>query len=152
MVHRLIKTDSEHEAALARIDKLMDAKAGTPRGDELELLAMLVERYEQENFPIARPSPVEAIRFRMEQGGIRQQDLVPFIGSRSKVSEVLGGKRSLSLRMIRSLHEGLGIPAEVLLQVPAGQPPKAASCSIRKRRSSPARAGLRRLGMAHSMR
>lgn len=116
MTPKVIKTEGDHEAALARVDELMDARLGTPEGDELELLVTLVELYEEGTFPIDPPTPVDAIRFRMEQAGLLPRDLVPFIGSRSKVSEVLGGKRRLSLRMIRSLHEGMGIPAEVLLQ------------------------------------
>ena len=112
---KVIKTEAEYEAALTRLDELLDAKPGTPEGDEFELWVTLVEIYEEEHFPIDLPDPVTAIRFRMEQAGLKQVDLVPYIGSRSRVSEVLRGKRSLSLSMIRRLHEGLGIPAEVLL-------------------------------------
>lgn len=116
---RLIKTDEEHEAALARIEELMGAKRGTPEGDELELRVKLVELYEEERHPIEAPNPVDAIRFRMDQAGLSQQDLVPLIGSRGRVSEVLSGKRQLSLRMIRALHSGLGIPAESLITEPS---------------------------------
>ncbi len=116
MVPGVIKTQRQHEAALQRIDALMGVERSTPENDELELLATLVELYEDKTCPIALPDPIEAIRFRMEQAGLRQRDLVPFIGSASKVSEVLNGRRPLSLRMIRALHQGLGIPAEVLLQ------------------------------------
>jgi HTH-type transcriptional regulator / antitoxin HigA len=111
-----IRTDADHAAALARIDALMDAEAGTPEADELAVLAELVEAYEAQRFPVGLPSPVEAIHFRMEQQGLEPRDLEPFIGSRGKVSEVLSGKTSLTLRMIRALHRHLGIPAEVLLQ------------------------------------
>lgn len=112
---KLIKSKGEYQAALARIEKLMDARPGTREGDELELLAMLVHAHEEEVFPIKKPDPVDAIRFRMEQQGLRPADLVPLIGSRSKVSEVLSGKRGLSLKMIRSLAEGLNISVDVLI-------------------------------------
>ena len=118
MFPKVIKTDVEYEAALSRIEELLDADPGTPEGDELELLATLVELYEKAAHPIDLPDPVEAVKFRMEQAELKQKDLVPFIGSRSKVSEVLSGQRPLSLPMIRKLHQGLGIPAEVLLQEP----------------------------------
>ncbi len=124
MLPKVIKNDHEHEAALARIDQLIDAAPGTPEGDELELLATLVEVYEDKQFPIELPDPIEAIRFRMEQSGLKQQDLIPYIGSRSKVSEILAGKRLLSLKMIRALHKGLGLPAEVLLREPGGRIPE----------------------------
>ena len=124
MLPKVIKNDREYEAALARIDELMDAAPDTPEGDELELLTTLVEVYEEKHFPIDLPDPIEAIRFRMEQSGLKQQDLVAYMGSRSKVSEVLTGKRALSLKMIRALHKGLGIPAEVLLREPGGRIPE----------------------------
>lgn len=110
-----IRTEADHKAALARIDELMDAAAGTPEADELSVLADLVEAYEAKHFPIELPTPVEAIRFRMEQAGLEPRDLEPYIGSRSKVSEVLSGKQPLTLPMIRALHTHLGIPAEVLV-------------------------------------
>jgi HTH-type transcriptional regulator/antitoxin HigA len=115
MKAKLIKTKSEYEAALARIDKLMDAKPRTRQGDELELLSLVVHDYEERVFPIDKPDPIAAIRFRMEQQGLTNTDLVPFLGSRSRVSEVLSGRRNLSLKMIRALVSGLRIPAEVLL-------------------------------------
>lgn len=120
MIPKVIKNDCDYETALARIDQLMDAAPGTPEGEELELLATLVEVYEDKHVSMELPDPIEAIRFRMEQSGLKQQDLVPYIGSRSKVSEVLAGKRRLSLNMIRALHKGLGVPAEVLLREPSG--------------------------------
>jgi HTH-type transcriptional regulator/antitoxin HigA len=112
---KLIKTQKEYKAALKRIEKLMEAKPRTPQGDELELLSALVEIYEREHEPIPPPDPVDAIRFRMEQEGLKPKDLIPLIGSRSRVSEILSGRRPLSLKMIRNLHYGLGIPAESLL-------------------------------------
>jgi HTH-type transcriptional regulator/antitoxin HigA len=118
MAPKVIKSEHDYELTLGRIEALMDSEPNTPEGDELELLTALVEIYERERFPIGLPEPIEAIRFRMEQAGLQQQDLVPYVGSRSKVSEILSRKRPLSLRMIRALHRGLGIPAEVLLQEP----------------------------------
>jgi HTH-type transcriptional regulator/antitoxin HigA len=106
MIKKLIKTKEDYTLALSRIDELMDAKAGTPEADELELLATLVELYEEKQYPIGMPDPVDAIKFRMEQLGLKQQALVPFLGSRSKVSEVLNRKRPLTLAMMRSLHKG----------------------------------------------
>ncbi|MBI3118117.1 MAG: DNA-binding protein [Candidatus Hydrogenedentes bacterium] len=116
MRFKLIKTKAEYKAAMKRIDEIFEAKPGTGEADELELLLTLVDLYEEKHFPIDLPTPVEAIRFRMEQQGLKAKDLAPYIGSASKVSEVLAGKRPLSLTMIRSLVNGLGIPAEVLLQ------------------------------------
>ena len=116
MINRLVKTKKDYDLALSRINELMDAKQGTPEADELELLATLVEMYEEENYPMDMPDPVEAIRFRMNQLGLNQQALVPFIGSRSKVSEIINRKRPLTLAMMRSLHKGLGIPSDILLQ------------------------------------
>jgi HTH-type transcriptional regulator/antitoxin HigA len=113
---KVIKTTAEHERALARIEELFTAKPGTPKGDELELLILLVETYEAKEFPIDLPDPIEAIRFRMQQANLKQKDLIPIFGSKSKVSEVLNGKRELSLSMIRKLASELGIPTEVLLQ------------------------------------
>ena len=113
-----IRIESDYEAALARIDALMDAEPGTPEGEELDVLTDLVEHYETKHVPMGYPSAVAAIEFRLEQAGLTQRDLVPFIGSRAKVSEVLSGKRRITMPMARALHEHLGIPAEVLLQEP----------------------------------
>ncbi|WP_417734996.1 helix-turn-helix domain-containing protein [Rosistilla oblonga] len=113
---RLIKSAAEHDRALARVEELFTAKPGTAEGDELELWLLLIDAYESKEFPIDLPDPIEAIRFRMEQGNLKQKDLVPIFGSKGKVSEVLNGKRELSLTMIRNLVNQLGIPAEVLLQ------------------------------------
>ncbi len=115
MTAKLIKSRQQYRAALRRAEEFMDARPGTAEGDELELLAALIEWYEEKHAPVPPPDPIEAIRFRMEQEGLRPQDLVPLLGSRSRVSEVLNGKRPLTLAMIRRLHQGLGIPAEVLL-------------------------------------
>jgi len=120
MKPKIIKTEAEYEAVMARIEKIFQATPGTPGGDELELLAMLAEQYEDTAYPIALPDPLAAIRFRMDQAGLRPKDLIPYIGSASKVSEVLAGRRGLSLAMIRNLVVGLGIPAEALLQIPGG--------------------------------
>ncbi|WP_287130243.1 ImmA/IrrE family metallo-endopeptidase [Candidatus Cyanaurora vandensis] len=121
MKPKVIKTETDYQDALTRIEMLFEAKPGSPDGDELELLITLVERYEEKVYPIDLPSPVEAIRFRMEQQGLKAKDLVAYIGSASKVSEILAGKRPLSLTMIRNLVNGLGIPAEVLLQEPGAK-------------------------------
>jgi len=115
MQAKIIKTETEYNIALERIEEIFDVQPHTVEGDEFELLSMLVEMYEDKEYKISLPDPVEAIKFRMEQENLSQKDLVPYIGSKSKVSEVLNRKRNLSLSMIRSLHEGLGIPAEVLI-------------------------------------
>jgi len=112
----VIKTEEQYELALEQIAELMDAAPGTPDEVELELWGTLVELYEAKAHPIPLPDPIAAIRFRMEQQGLSRRDLTAFIGSQSKVSEVLSGKRPLSLSMMRRLHTGLGIPADVLMQ------------------------------------
>jgi HTH-type transcriptional regulator/antitoxin HigA len=120
MKAKILKTEEDYQAALARIESLMDAKPGSAREEELELWSVLVERYEQEHFPIDLPDPIEAIKFRMEQEGLRQKDLEKYFPGKNRVSEVLHRKRPLSIGMIRALHRGLGIPAEVLLrEIPA---------------------------------
>jgi HTH-type transcriptional regulator/antitoxin HigA len=123
MTPRLINTDDHYEEPQARIDFIFHAEAGTPEDDEMELLVKLVELYEQTRFPECLPEPITAIKFRMEQQGLSQKDLKPFIGTKSKVSEVLSGGRTLSLSMIRKLFDGLGIPAEVLLKQTSGRLP-----------------------------
>jgi len=112
---KVIRTEDDYEKALARIDALMDAKASTDQGEELDLWVTLVQLYEDKVHPIPLPDPIEAIKFRMDQSGLKQKDLVPYMGSASRVSEVLSGKRPLNLTMIRRLHRGLGIPASSLL-------------------------------------
>jgi HTH-type transcriptional regulator/antitoxin HigA len=116
MINRLIKNEKDYDTALSCIEQLMDAKSGTTEMDELELLTALVEMYEERHFPISPPDPIDAIKFRMEQLGLVQKDMIPYIGTKSKVSEILNGKRSLTLAMMRSLNKGLGISAEVLLK------------------------------------
>lgn len=113
-----IRSEQGYEAALARIAELMGAEAGSPEGEELDVLADLVELYEGKHVEMGYPSPVGAIEFRMEQAGLSPRNLIPFIGSRAKVSEVLSGKRNLTMPMARALHEHLGIPANVLLCQP----------------------------------
>lgn len=110
-----IHDDADHAAALARIDALWGADAGTEAADELEVLVTLVADYESRHHAILPPDPIEAIRFRMEQLGLTRKDLEPMVGSRARVSEVLSGKRPLTLAMVRRLRQGLGVPADVLI-------------------------------------
>ncbi len=124
---KVIKTEAEYSAAIERFESLLDARPGHPGYDERDVLAVLIERYEEVHFPIDMPDPVEAIKFRMEQSGLSQKDLVPYLGSRSKVSEVLSGKRELTLAMIRSLNKHVGIPADVLIREPQEALPKGLS-------------------------
>ncbi len=112
---RPIKTEADYDEALERIDELMDAEIDTPEGDELDILVTLVEAYEEKHYPIEAPDPIAAICFRMEQMGLERKDLEPYIGRRSRVSEVLNHKRDLTLPMIRKLHKGLNIPLENLI-------------------------------------
>jgi len=111
-----IRSTADYEAALAEIERLWGAKGGTPKGDRLDILATLIDAYEAARFPIDRPDPIDAIKFRMEQLGLTRRDLEPLIGSRARVAEVLNRKRSLSIEMIRRLNDQLGIPAEILIQ------------------------------------
>jgi HTH-type transcriptional regulator/antitoxin HigA len=112
-----IRTEQDHKAALTRIDELMTAEEGSPQAAELQVLAILVERYERDAFPIEPPSPVDAIRFRMEQMGYTQSDLARLLGSRSRASEIMTGTtKNLSIEMIRRLHEHWRIPAEALIR------------------------------------
>jgi HTH-type transcriptional regulator/antitoxin HigA len=111
-----IRSEADYENALAEVARLWGACSGTPEGDRLDVLATLIDAYEAVQFPIDPPDPIDAIRFRMESMGLTRKDLEPLIGSRNRVAEVLNGKRSLSIGMIRRLHERLGISAEVLIQ------------------------------------
>lgn len=113
---KIIRNEEMYDEALAFVSSLMDAKPGSKQEEELELWSLLIEQYEKEHHPIEDPDPIEAIRFRMDQLGLHRKDLEPFIGQKSKVSEVLNRKRPLSLPMIRSLHSYLGIPAAVLVR------------------------------------
>lgn len=111
-----IKTEEDYENTLAEIEQLFDAKPGTIDGDRLEILTALVEAYEDKHYSIPLPDPVEAIKYFLESRGLTRRDLELYLGSRARVSEILNRKRPLSLEMIRRLHNGLGIPAEVLIQ------------------------------------
>jgi len=113
---RPIRSKADYEAALAEAERLWGAGIGTPEGDRLDVLATLIDLYEAKKFPIDPPDPVEAILFRMEQQGLTRKDLEPMIGPRNRVADVLNRKRNLSIEMIRQLHEGLGISAEVLIR------------------------------------
>ena len=113
---RAIKNDEDYRVVLAEIETLMDAELDSPEGDRLDIMAMLVERYEKQHFPIDLPDPVAAISFTLERKGLTPKDLVPYIGRMNRVYEVLNRKRKFSIRMIRNLHESLGIPLEALLR------------------------------------
>lgn len=112
---KLIKTQKDYQAALRQFDKVFDAKKGTKEADQAELLAILIEKYEDERYPIEAPDPIEAIKFRMEQLDLNRSDLASVLGYKSRVTEVLSGKRKLSLQMIRNLHDHLKIPYEALM-------------------------------------
>lgn len=116
-----IRTEEDYEGTLARIDELMGGKYGSTEGDELDVLVTLAESWEDEHYPMGYPEPHEAIRFRMEQAGLRPRDLIPIFGSRARVSDVLSGKRAITMPMARALHEHLGIPADVLLRNPGSE-------------------------------
>ena len=111
-----IKKKKDYEQALERLEVIFDAKRGTEEGDELEILGILIDQYENERFPIDLPDPIEAIKFRMEQMGYTQTDLANAIGLKSRASEILNKKRKLSLEMIRQLHDKFNIPTDVLIQ------------------------------------
>jgi HTH-type transcriptional regulator / antitoxin HigA len=111
-----IRTEADYEVALTEIERLWGARVGTPEGDRLDILATLVDAYENERYPMDPPDPIEAIKFRMEQQGLTRKDLEGILGSRTRVAEVLNRRRGLSINMIRLLHEKLGISAEVLIR------------------------------------
>jgi HTH-type transcriptional regulator / antitoxin HigA len=111
-----IRTEADYEAALEEIDRLMDAEAGTPEGDRLDVLTTLVEAYEARRHPIEAPDPIAALEYFMEQRGVTRADLVPLLGSRSRVSEILNRKRRLTMDMAWRLHRELGIPAEAVIK------------------------------------
>ena len=110
-----IKNDADYQAALAEVERLFDAKPGTPDGDRLEVWATLITAYEEKHFPIPTPDPVEAIHYFLESRGLSERHLEPCIGSRAQVKEVLKRKRALTFEMIRNLHQGLGISADLLI-------------------------------------
>jgi HTH-type transcriptional regulator/antitoxin HigA len=116
-----IRSEADYDEALAEVERLWGAKLGTPEGDRLDILATLIEAYEDKHYPMDPPDPIEAIKCRMEQQGLTRKDLEPMIGTRTRVAEVLNGKRNLSISMIRNLHAKLGISAEVLIQPPRKQ-------------------------------
>ena len=111
-----IRSERDYDHALAEVEDLWGAKAGTPKGDRLDILATLIEAYETEHYPMDPPDPIEAIKFRMEQQGLTRKDLEEILGTRTRVSEVLNRKRGLSINMIRALHDKLGISAEILIR------------------------------------
>jgi HTH-type transcriptional regulator/antitoxin HigA len=141
MKPKVIKTEAEYKATLARVEEIFDAKPDTAKGDELELLLLLVETYEDAVYRIDLPDPIAALRFRMDQDGLKPKDLIPYIGSKSKVSEVLSGQRPLSLTMIRKLVTGLHFPAEVALRA-TNAPAARRTISEARNRRKPA-AGVR---------
>jgi len=112
---RPIKTEKDYNEAIQRIEKLWGAKKNSSKGDELDLLSTIVEAYEMKHFPILPPDPIDAIIFRMEQMNMTKSDIAKYIGSQSRVSEILSRKRQLTLKMVKSLYKGLKIPAEILL-------------------------------------
>ena len=116
MTIKPIKTEKDYQNALNRLEEIFDAKLGTTEGDELEILSILIDKYENEHFPIEMPDPIEAIKFRMEQMGMKQKDLAEVVGFKSRVSEILSKKRKLTLGIIRKLNSTLHIPTEVLVQ------------------------------------
>jgi HTH-type transcriptional regulator/antitoxin HigA len=132
-----IKTEDDYQATLEEIERIFDSEPGTPEDDRLEVLVTLVEAYEEQHYRIPPPNPIDAIEFFMESRGLSRKDLEPFIGSRSRVSDILNRRRPLSLQMIRNLEDGLGIPAEILIQryelVPVGEKAKEAARSLRER-------------------
>ena len=117
MTVKPIKTKKDYNQALERLEIIFDAKKGSMDGDELEVLGILIDKYEETHFPIGLPDPIEAIKFRMEQLGYNQADLAKVVGLKSRASEILNKKRKLSLDMIRQLHDKLNIPTDVLIQL-----------------------------------
>src|SRR5580692_2900042 len=111
-----IRTKADYEKALSEVERLWGAKSGTREGNRLDVQATLIDAYEAEHYPMDPPDPIEAIKFRMEQQGLRRRDMEELIGTRTRIAEVLNGKRGLSIGMIRRLHKRLGISAEVLIR------------------------------------
>jgi HTH-type transcriptional regulator / antitoxin HigA len=137
---RPIRTEEDHDAAVARIAELMGSAPGTPTGDELDVLATLVDAWETKHHPMDPPDPIMAIQFRMEQQGLTRSDLQPMIGSRARVSEILTGKRKLTIDMIRRVRSGLGISADLLIDTRPAAAPRAKAT-----RKGTARASRRRI-------
>ncbi len=136
---RPIRTERDHEWAVARIGELMSARPGTPEGDELDVLATLVDAYEARHHAIDAPDPITAIQFRMEQQGLARRDLEPMIGTRARVSEILTRKRGLTLEMVRRVKFGLGISADLLIGAPAKAQMVSASRGGKRSTAAPAR-------------
>lgn len=135
-----IRTPADHDAALKEIDTLLQSNPGTPEGDRLDILVTLVEAYEARHFPIPEPAdPVEVLEYYMESRGLRRADLIPYLGSKERVSEILNRKRNLSIEMIRRLHQGLGIPADLIMGKSA-RPAESPSKNLYKTRSPRKRA------------
>ncbi len=116
MARHTLKTEADYKEAPAEIDRIFDAQTNMPEGDRLDILALLVEAYEERHHPIPPPDPVAALEYYMESRGLSRRDLEPYLGSRAHVAEVLNRKRGLSIGMIRRLHQGLGISADILIQ------------------------------------
>lgn len=115
-ITKVIETEQEYVKTLIRLEKIFDAKSNTPEKKEAELLVFLIEKYENEHYPIEIPDPIEAIKFRMEQMGYKQKDLTKIVGYKSRVSEILNRKRKLTLDMVRTFHQKLNIPLVTLVQ------------------------------------
>jgi HTH-type transcriptional regulator/antitoxin HigA len=118
MEMKLIETESEYNDAISRIDELFDVKKGTKDAKELDLLVLLVNKYEEDHYHIDEPDPIEYIKIRMEEMGLKATDLIPYMGNKGNVSKVLNRKRGLSIEMIRNLHKGLGFPLDILVSEP----------------------------------
>lgn len=127
---RAIKNEKDYQAASKRLEKIFSAKPNSSEGDEAELLVILLEDYEKKNFPIEAPNAIDAIRFRMEQMNLKQVDLIPYLGTKERVSEVLSGKRNLTLDMMIALHDHLGISFESLIRNSAKRKTRASSKSL----------------------
>jgi HTH-type transcriptional regulator/antitoxin HigA len=117
---KIIHSERDYQQALERLSRLMDldARSDSPIADEMELLGLVISHYERKQYPMTKAGPIDVVKFMMEQQGLKRKDLIPYIGSASRVTEVLNGSRNLSLSMIRRLNEGLGIPMDLLVQTP----------------------------------
>lgn len=131
MKPKVLKTERDYKAALAYVERLLDQPS--PDAAELDLWSLLLETYEEAHFPITAPDPIEAIRFRLDQAGLQSADLLPYLQSKSKISEVMNRKRPLSLAMIRALHAGLKIPAAVLVQESIASTPRTRPTNLRRK-------------------